>query len=147
VTVRLVLDSSVIVAAMKPGEPGHADAVEFLARLRGACARGVAEIFAPPELWLEVHVAAARIGPDAPRPMEGLTIALVPLGDEAAIAEFLALLAERSRRAAPLVNATDLVYLWLAWRVSATLVTLDRGLLRYHGALSDVARPYHLRFD
>jgi hypothetical protein len=47
---------------------------------------------------------------------------------------------------APLPNATDLVYLWVAWSEGATLVTLDRGLLKCHGIVCDVTRPYHYRF-
>jgi hypothetical protein len=49
----------------------------------------------------------------------------------------------RGRR--PFANATDLAYLWAAWSVDATVVTLDRGLLAYHGLVCDVTRPRHVR--
>jgi predicted nucleic acid-binding protein len=108
---RLVLDSSVLVAAMKPAEPGHADARAFLVHLRAAVAAGAALAFAPPELWLEV----------------------------------LALLTKRMRGRRPFANATDLMYLWAAYRVEAAVVTLDEGLLKYHGVVCDVTRPQHVR--
>jgi predicted nucleic acid-binding protein len=148
---RLLLDSSVLIAAMKPAEPGHADALTFLERLRAAVATGSARAFAPPELWLEVHVAEQRLtlsrrgAPAIESALRWLAVELVAPADEGAIAEFLALLTRRMRGRRPFANATDLIYLWGAHRVGAAVVTLDEGLLKYHGVVCDVTRPQHIR--
>jgi predicted nucleic acid-binding protein len=148
---RLVLDSSVLVAAIRPTEPGHAVALAFVERLRAAVASSTAAAFGPPELWLEVHVveqrlAHARRDPVVPgTAMKDLPIALVEGGDLEALRAFLELLTRRMRGRRPFANATDLVYLWAATRVDATVVTLDAGLLAYHGVVCDVTRPEHVR--
>ena len=49
----------------------------------------------------------------------------------------------RGRR--PFANATDLVYLWVAWSRDAAVVTLDQGMLKYHGVVCEVTRPQHVR--
>lgn len=153
-TPRVVLDSSVVVAAMRPPEPGHDDAVAFLERLRDAEARGRAVLFAPPELWFEVRVAAQKMAaarggpppPDAAAFLAQLAITLVPVTDVDEIEALFAQLARHTRGRAPFTNATDLVYLWVAWRQSATLITLDQRLLKYHRVVCDVVRPAHAHF-
>jgi predicted nucleic acid-binding protein len=156
-SVRLVLDSSVLVAAMRPTEPGHADSAEFLDDLRGGVERGAAVVFAPPELWIEAHVAVQKgakggarargeDAADAAEILAGLSVKLTPITSLEEISEFLALLGRRTHGKAPFTNATDIVYLWVAWKESATLVTLDRGLLKYHRVLCDVIRPSPVRF-
>ena len=145
----LVLDSSVVISAGRPAEAAHADALAFLDRLRAASAAGLAEAFGPPELWLEVYVAERRLataGRSAPpSALAGLPVTLVAPTDEAAITGFLDRLGARTRGRRAFVNATDLVYLWAAWAVDATVVTLDRGMLGYHGVVCDVTRPQHVR--
>jgi predicted nucleic acid-binding protein len=149
--VRLVLDSSVLIAAMKPSEPHHAAAVDFLARLRASLAVGAAFVFAPPELWFELHVAQQRLAlsrsakPPVDDAMDGLAVELTAPADTTAITGFLAHLAKRMRGRRPSVNGTDLAYLWAAWSEDATVVTLDEGLLKYHGVVCDVTRPQHVR--
>ena len=71
---------------------------------------------------------------------------LTPITSLEEIGEFLDLLGRRTHGKAPFTNATDIVYLWVAWKESATLVTLDRGLLKYHRVLCDVIRPSPVRF-
>ncbi|XXT17906.1 hypothetical protein WME94_47530 [Sorangium sp. So ce429] len=156
---RLVLDSSVAIASMKPAEPGYADALAFLERARAAVAAGRARVLAPAELWLEVYVAEQRLAASrasrasplrAPAaasesPLAGLAVELVAPADEGAITEFLGLLTRRMRGRRPFANATDLVYLWAAHGAEATVVTLDEGLLKYHGVVCDVTRPQHVR--
>jgi predicted nucleic acid-binding protein len=153
VNARLVLDSSVLVAAMKPSEPGHADAADLLERLRRARALAEVELFAPPELWLEARVAAQKAEKSATGPtlpdvgalLRGLDVELVPMTSVDEIDAFFERLGRHARDRAPFANATDLVYLWVAWRSGAALVTLDRGLLKYHGMVCDVVRPFHVR--
>jgi predicted nucleic acid-binding protein len=148
---RLVLDSSVLIAAVRPGEPEHADARAFVDRLRPALATGAATAFGPPELWLEVHVVEQRLArarrgaPATGGALDGLAIELVAPSDRAAMTAFLDVLTKQMRGRRPFANATDLVYLWAAWAVDATVVTLDRGMLGYHGVVCDVTRPQHVR--
>jgi predicted nucleic acid-binding protein len=148
---RLVLDSSVLIAAVKPEEPQHADARAFVDRLRPALGAGAAIAFGPPELWLEVHVVEQRPSrarhrtPVLGGAMEGLAIELVAPDTREALTAFLDVLTARMRGRRPFANATDLVYLWAAWRMDATVVTLDQGMLKYHGVVCDVTRPQHVR--
>ena len=130
---RIVLDSSVVIASRRPEEQAHADALAFLERLREAIGAGAAEVFAPPELWLEVYVVERRLARSqedaAPSALAGLAIELVAPADAGAIASFLDRLSARTRGRRPFANATDLVYLWAAAETGAVLVTLDQGLL------------------
>jgi len=148
---RLVLDSSVLIAAVSPAEPGYENARAFVGRLRSTLASGTASAFAPPELWLEVHVveqrlARSRRGALTPGDaMRGLTVELVAPAGVEEIAAFLDVLTRRMRGRRPFANATDLVYLWAAHRVDATVVTLDQGMLDYHGVVCDVTRPQHVQ--
>ena len=149
---RFVLDSSVIIAAATPEEAMHASAANFLDHLRASLAAGDARAFAPPELWLEVHVVEHK-RTRTRRPthaeggaMAGLAVELVSPADAAELTAFLALLVQRMRGRRPFANGTDLVYLWAAWSVDATVVTLDEGLVAYHGVVCDVTRPQHVRF-
>jgi predicted nucleic acid-binding protein len=154
VSARIVLDSSVVVAAMKPDDPAHAEASAFLDRLREARARAAVLVFAPPELWLEARVAAQKFEksrrkveiPSVASILSGLDVELSPLTRVEAIDAFFEALARPMYGRAPFANATDLVYLWVAWTEGATLVTLDRGLLKYHRMLCDVMLPVHVHF-
>jgi predicted nucleic acid-binding protein len=147
---RLVLDSSVVIAAAQPDEPAHADARTFLDALRRAEPDQV-RLFGPAELWLETHVVEQRLArsrrSSAPPAgaLSGLVIELVSPDRVEVVTVFLDLLARRMRGRKPSANATDLVYLWAAHEVGATVVTLDRGLLGYHGVVCDVTRPQHVR--
>ncbi|HEU4410835.1 MAG TPA: hypothetical protein VFS43_36620 [Polyangiaceae bacterium] len=149
---RLVLDSSVAIAAVQPAEREHESALDFMNRLRAAQANGYDGAFAPPELWLEVHVVERRLalsrrgGPGPGAALRGLTIGLVAPEGADELEAFLDRLTKRMRGRRPFANATDLVYLWAAWRLDATVVTLDRGLLDHHGVVCDVTRPRHARF-
>ena len=150
---RFVLDSSVLIAAVQPAEAGHDSALDFVARLRAAQVAGAESVFAPPELWLEVHVveqrlARSRRGGTAPgAALRGLKIELIAPESVEELTAFLDLLMKRMRGRRPFANATDLVYFWAASRVEATVVTLDRGLLGYHGVVCDVTRPQHARLE
>jgi predicted nucleic acid-binding protein len=148
---RLVLDSSVVIAAVQTGEPEHGSALGFVNRLRSTLPAGTTQVFAPPELWLEVHVVEQRLalsrrgGPAPGGALRGLDIALIAPEGVEEITTFLDLLTKRMRGRRPFANATDLVYLWAAARLDATVVTLDRGMLGYHGVVCDVTRPEHVR--
>lgn len=148
---RVVLDSSVVIAAVRPEEPDHADARAFVGKLRAALGSGAASAFGPPELWLEVHVVEQRLarsrrgGAALGGALEGLAVELVTPEGAEAITAFLEVLVKRMRGRRPFANATDLVYLWAAWSLGAAVVTLDQGMLEYHGVVCDVTRPQHVR--
>ncbi len=148
---RLVLDSSVLIAAVQPAEPDHESACAFVERLRATPLADELSLLAPAELWLEVHVVEQRLalsrrgGPAPGSALRGLTVELVAPEGVEEITDFLELLTRRMRGRRPFANATDLVYLWAAERNRATVVTLDRGLLDYHGVVCDVTRPQHVR--
>ncbi len=148
---HVVLDSSVLIAAVRPAEPDHEGARAFVERLRSALAGGTVRAFGPPELWLEVHVVEERLahgrraGHAPGAAMAGLVIDLVTPDGLPSLTAFLDLLRRRMRGRRPFANATDLVYLWAAHEVGATVVTLDEGMLAYHGVVCDVTRPQHLR--
>jgi predicted nucleic acid-binding protein len=149
---RLVLDSSVLIAAVRPGESEHHDARAFVDHLRPLLLGGGAQAFAPPELWLEVHVVEQRLArarrgaPSLGAALDGLAIELVTPATLESLTSFLEVLSKRMRGRRPFANATDLVYLWAAWTLDATAVTLDRGMLEYHGVVCDVTLPQHVRF-
>jgi predicted nucleic acid-binding protein len=148
---RLVVDSSVLIAAVRPAESEHDDARAFVDRLRAALATGRASAFGPPELWLEVHVVEQRLArsrrstPALGGALTGLAVELVAPDGVEAISAFLDTLTRRMRGRRPFANATDLVYLWVGWSMDATVVTLDQGMLQYHGVVCDVTRPQHVR--
>jgi predicted nucleic acid-binding protein len=153
---RLVLDSSVLIAAVRPEEPEHEHARGFVERLRAGIEAGAVTALAPAELWLEVHVVERRLaasrrggpgGPAVGSAMGGLAIALVTAAGEEDLDAFLEHLDKRMRGRRPFSNATDLAYLWVAWSVGggAMVVTLDEGMLGYHGVVCDVTRPQHVR--
>src|SRR3954454_7370177 len=112
---RLVLDSSVLIAAVQPAEPEHADARAFVERLRSALASGTASAFGPPELWLEARVVEQRLArsrrgaPTLGGALEGLAIELVAPEGAEAITAFIDVLTKRMRGRRPFANATDLV--------------------------------------
>jgi hypothetical protein len=150
--VRLVVDSSVAIASVQPAEEAYTDTRDFMARLRRARTAGEVEVFAPPELWLEIHVVEQRLarsrksagGAPPGEILRGLDVQLVVPDGAEAITAFLEHLTLRMRGRRPFANATDLVYLWAAWSVSATVVTHDQGLLAYHQVVCDVTAPQHL---
>lgn len=146
---RIVVDSSVVIAAVRPDEDHHEAARAFVERLRGAIAAGSAQAFAPPELWLESHVverrlARSRKGAQVQPALAELDVALVAPADRDEITTFLERLDHAMRGKRPFANATDLVYLWAAWKVDATVATLDAGLLAHHRLVCDVTHPRHL---
>jgi predicted nucleic acid-binding protein len=148
-----VLDSSVLIAAIKPTDTGHADAVDLLHRLQIAQANGRITLLAPPELWLEVRVAIQKLPKtsgahrESENVLDHLPVELVPITSVSEIDAFFDALKRFVRDRPPFSNATDLAYLWVAWHRNATLITFDAGLLKYNGMVCDVMRPFHVRLD
>ena len=116
---RYVLDASVAVAALKPSEPGHQDAIRCVTQLR----RGLHTIVVPSIFPAEVSAALTRSGfaADIVEPF---------VEDLLSCAELLTTgprgarhIAEVARRTS--LRAGDAAYVWAAERERLFLVTWD----------------------
>jgi predicted nucleic acid-binding protein len=133
---RLVLDASVAIAALRPNEPGYRAARARVRRI----ANGDDVAVVPSLFVVEVAGALARLG-----------------FDPAAIDTFLATLTsapnevttigpKRAHAAARVAVATrlrgvDAMYVWLAAREGVPVCTLDREILARGGAACQVVAP------
>lgn len=130
-----VLDASVAVAAVRPGEAGHAAArARLAALLTGADSIVVPAIF-------DVEVCATLVRADAPLAAARKFLdrdlgarRLVTLGPRAARA--ISGVAARAR-----LRAADAAYVWVASSRGLPLVTLDREIAQRVGTLCEVEAP------
>jgi predicted nucleic acid-binding protein len=133
---RLVLDASVAVAAMRPSEPAHAAA---RARIEGAL-QGADELVEPSIFGVEVAGALARRGtlePDIVALLQALSRAphqIVTIGPKRATAAQTAAIKGRLRGA-------DALYVWLASARRLPLCTLDREMAERAPAFCRVISP------
>jgi predicted nucleic acid-binding protein len=130
-----VLDASVAVAAVRPGEPSHRPSRARLASLLA----GLDEIVVPAIFDIEVTSALVRgLGsPAAARRYLDRDLAarrLVTIGPRSARA--ISAVAART-----LLGAADAVYVWVAITRGLPLVTLDREIGRRAGSLCQVELP------
>ncbi len=116
---RYVLDACIAVAALKPSEPNHGDALRCVAQLR----RGVHSLVVPSLFPAEVSAALTR---------SGVPGALVEAFVEEllASAELLTIGPVRARQIASVTRRTslragDAAYVWVAEREHLPLVTWD----------------------
>jgi predicted nucleic acid-binding protein len=132
---RYVLDASVAVAALRSGEPGHADALRRCMPLFA----GRDEIVVPAIFEIEVVSALVRRGAD--RTSVGrffdkhfASRTSVTLGPRAA---------RSARGIASLtrLRAADALYVWLASREGLPLVTADLEVLQRGAAVCQVQAP------
>jgi predicted nucleic acid-binding protein len=132
---KYVLDAAVAVAALRSGEPHHADALRRCMPLF----TGVDEIVVPSIFDVEVVSALARRG----APLAGIdrffeahfsTRKLVTIGPRAA-------LAARAVAANTRLRAADALYVWVAAREGLSLVTLDQEVLARGAAVCQVSPP------
>jgi predicted nucleic acid-binding protein len=134
--VRLVLDASVVVAAVRGGQPSF---VAARARVNRAL-RGDDELVVPTLLVVEVAASLARVGESDEKIHElvaRLTAAphqVVPLGTGRARRSMDVAIAARLR-------AADAVYVWLASARRLPLCTIDREMAERGGALCKVMAP------
>ncbi len=132
---RYVLDASVAVAALRSGEPGHADA---LRRCRPLFA-GADEIVVPAHFEVEVASALLRRGVHAgtvDHVIEHVLAArtVVTLGPKAARAT-------RAIVKKTQLRAGDALYVWVSTREGLPLVTADAEIHRRAGAVCQVVSP------
>jgi predicted nucleic acid-binding protein len=132
---RYVLDAAVAVAALRTGEPHHADALRCCMPIF----TGSDEIVVPAIFDVEVVSALVR---------RGAALAGVERFFEAHFAtRQLVTIGPRAARAARLVaaktrlRAADALYVWLAARDGLPLVTLDADVLARAGTVCQVTNP------
>lgn len=130
-----VLDASVAVAAVRPGEPSHQAARARLASLL----TGVDSIVVPAIFDIEVTSALIRAGAAIATVQEYLARDLaareiVTIGPRAARA--ISGVAARTR-----LRAADATYVWVASSRGLVLVTLDREIAPKVGTLCQVEDP------
>jgi predicted nucleic acid-binding protein len=133
---RLVLDASVAVAAVRPGEPSHLAARSRVSRVL----RAADQIVVPTLFPIEVAAALARAGEPLPRvrayvdSLVAVADAVVGLGPRTAI---------RARETAMRwqLRAADAVYVSLAVRERIPLCTLDREVAKRAAAACEVIGP------
>jgi predicted nucleic acid-binding protein len=133
---RLVLDASVVIAAVKPSELAHASS---RARVERAL-QGLDELVQTSLFLVEVSGALARLGfPEAIG--RGLVEALSePPHEIVTIGPKRATEASKVARSCKLRGA-DALYVWLAAREGISLCTLDREMLARAAAVVKVVGP------
>jgi predicted nucleic acid-binding protein len=136
----VVIDASVVVAAVSPSEPGYPEALEFLKRAHSTHAI----LHEPPQFLLELYAVLSR----RPRELrqlgfmtedDPLVVRWAPLG-EAEIQNLLAWLTSNCPGKCP-TRGADLAYVSTALRSPLPLVTLDSGLLSFRSCGVDVYAP------
>jgi predicted nucleic acid-binding protein len=133
---KLVLDASVAVAAMRTSEPSHAAA---RARIERAI-RNADALLLPPIFPAEVGGALARLGvPEAQ--IRRLVDALVRSPHEVVTMGPKRAGATQSLAMNGRLRGADAVYVWLANARNVTLCTLDDEMTRRGGAFCTVISP------
>ena len=118
---RLVLDASVAVRALRPSEPGHLEAKNRVARIL----RGEDEAVVPPLFPVEVSAALRRQGFAETEIMtfvDDLGIKVFTMGPRAADAARRVALKTKLRGA-------DAIYVWLAESQRVPLCTTDHEII------------------
>jgi hypothetical protein len=136
----VVIDASVVVAAVSPTEDGHAEALEFLKRAHFTHAT----LHEPPQFLLELYAILSR----RPRELrqlgfmteeDPLVIRWAPLG-EPEIQQLLAWLTSSCPGKCP-TRGADLAYVSASLRGTIPLITLDGGLQSFRFCGLDVHAP------
>ncbi|MBI2893565.1 MAG: type II toxin-antitoxin system VapC family toxin [Deltaproteobacteria bacterium] len=131
-----VLDASVAVAAVRPGEPHHVRSRRLLERV----ILGPATIVVPSIFAVEVAAALVRIG----EPADAIVPLLAALG--APPHEVVSIGRARARRAAEIamrcrLRAADAIYVWLAAERQLPLLTLDEEVRLRAAGHCEVRQP------
>lgn len=136
--IRIVIDASVLVRAVKPEEAGGSECARLFQVLHRKVRAGDVELYEPPEFLLEVaaNLHRQRRNVDSSTlnflSLENpLTFRDFPFVTEKDVTGFIRFLQEKYGNKAFETKAADIIYLLVAHRMSATLVTADDGLLKY----------------
>ena len=146
--VLVVIDNCVLLRACTPTEHGHAEALAFIRTIRAHALEGRVEVHEPTEFLLEFFAAYHKRG--AQRNINAIVFQHGPENVDFAreihaVSKEAALhLMDVHRKLLPgqpaFTSGADLVYLALALRLDATLVTVDGKLLSY-SAIAKVMDP------
>lgn len=133
---KVVLDASVAVAAVRPMEPFHRESRRRLERVL----RGPDSIVVPVIFPIEVGAALGRVGED-PVAIRKLVAALAEPPHEV-----VTLGPVRARQILEVaivcrLRAADAAYVWLAAKRGLPLCTLDAEVLERAGAVCETFRP------
>jgi hypothetical protein len=145
---KIVIDVCVLFSAAAEDEDAHAESLALLQAVHAATKRGELEIHEPAQFLLEFFAISTRqksrrdftIWTFMPE-SDPLKLAGVHALTEDDAAAFVRLHGDRLPGEAPFTKGGDLAYLWAAWKVGATLVTRDRGMLKYDGIFCEVIAP------
>lgn len=147
----IVLDNSVMMAAQLPDEAGHAAAAEAMAALAHGTECGTVAVHVPTIFFLEVFAASLRQLDRINRQRDSSLLPAVGFNLTAQetsleqVHEFFDFYSQTfASDVAPEVGGADLYYLIIARRLNATIVTLDKGLLRHDGPVWRVLEPSSL---
>ena len=119
---RYTVDASVFMSAFNPAEPRHAEANAFLAKLRAAAT----PVIVPEIVFVEVAATIGRTLEDASLAMSFAQALrhfpnLIPITLDEALSTLAAEAAARHR-----LRGSDAIYVAVAQRFGASLITLDR---------------------
>jgi predicted nucleic acid-binding protein len=137
---NLIIDASVVIAAVSPSETGHVEALEFLQRAHTAHA----VFHEPPQFLLELYAVLTR----RPRELRQLGFMIetdpmvlnwTPLA-EPQVQRLLNWLTSNCPGKCP-TRGADLAYVSSAVEVKLPLVTLDAGLQSFRSCGLDVCTP------
>lgn len=127
----IVVDTSVVVAAVSPNEPRYAESLEFVRETH----RRRLLLKEPAQFLLELYAVLTR----SPRQLRELGFMTI---DDPVSIEFKPLDAVELERALAWLTSTfpgkcptrggDLTYVWVAWRATVPLITLDDGLRQFN---------------
>ena len=133
---RLVLDASVAISALRPKEPSYQAARARLRRL----ANGDDLAVIPSLFVAEVAVALSRLGFD-PAAIEAFVGALTALPHQVVTVGSKRALAAARIAVATKLRGADATYVWLAAREGVPVCTLDREIIARGVAACQVIEP------
>lgn len=136
----VVVDTSVVVAAVSPREPRYAESLAFIREIH----RRRLILKEPAHFLLELYAVLTR----TPRRLRELGFMT---SDDPVSIEFTSLDAAELERALAWLTSTfpgkcptrggDLTYVWVAWQARASLITLDGGLRQFLSPGLDIRYP------
>ncbi|WP_437998360.1 type II toxin-antitoxin system VapC family toxin [Sorangium sp. So ce185] len=133
---KLVLDASVAVAAVRPNEPSHAVSRARVTRIL----EGLDEFIVPAIFPIEVGASLARVG-EPTAAVCAYVDALMSVAIDVATIGPLRARRIRDTAIASKLRAADSAYVWLAAQEAVPLCTLDREMTQRGSAFCRVIPP------
>jgi predicted nucleic acid-binding protein len=133
---KLVLDASIAVAAVRPNEPSHAASRARVGRVLA----GHDEFIVPAIFPIEVGASLARVG-EPTAAVCAYVDALISVAIAVATIGPLRARSIRDMAIASRLRAADAAYVWLAAHEAAPLCTLDKEMTQRGSAFCQVIPP------